>query len=233
MNTAMNWIYSLVAAAIATASCLASLSYDSKQLDFHPAFQASNIVAEFVFANTGKTPVVIKSIKTSCGCITATSNKMFYAPGEKGKIQAVYQIGATPLGLVQKEILVETDDPSDSLESLKMRVFLPSSATLDPATLSWTINESPKPKVIKVHITDSKNTAILHVISANPQVTATLKTITPNKEYEISVTPSSTANAMKATLIIESNLLGSKKYLAADASVIPVPQPKTTPIPSL
>ena len=227
----MKWIYSLMATAISTASCLASLAYDSKQLDFHPSAQETKVVAEFAFTNTGRTPVVIKSVKTSCSCTTATSDKLYYAPGEKGKIKAVYQIGVAKPGLTQKEVIVETDDQSDPLELLKIRAFLPEPATLDPTSLSWTINEAPTPKVLKIHINDSATTAILHVSSANPSVTATLKTITPNKEYEISVLPTSTANPLKATLIIETNLPGLKKYITADASVVP-PQKTQPPTPS-
>ena len=68
------------------------LQWQKRSLEFNPGPTEEKIVAEYPFVNVGKTPIKIKEVKTSCGCTTATLDKEVYAPGEKGKITATFEI---------------------------------------------------------------------------------------------------------------------------------------------
>jgi hypothetical protein len=196
---------------------MASLTYEAKQMDARAADENGQMTAEYSFTNTGKTPVTIRSIQTSCGCTTATSDKPSYNPGEKGTIKAIYKPGAAG-SPSQKVILVQTDDPADPVDQLLLRVATPGSATLDPSALFWNHNEEPKAKVIKIHIKDGTVT-VIGLSSPTSDFLPTLKTITPNAEYEISVLPKTTAQPKTATLLIETSLPGMKKNIAVIIAV--------------
>src|ERR1700722_12158125 len=81
----------------------AQLKWESRNLDLHPAISDTRVVANFYFINAGKRPVRIKNVTTSCGCTTASREKDIYAPGEKGKITAVLEVGSRT-GVQEKQV---------------------------------------------------------------------------------------------------------------------------------
>ena len=52
------------------------------QIETDGSNEARDVV--FRFRNNGPTPVVIRSVNTSCGCTVGTPDKPQYAPGESG-----------------------------------------------------------------------------------------------------------------------------------------------------
>lgn len=50
---------------------------------------------EFVFKNTGKSPIIIQNVQTSCGCTTPEWTKEPVAPKAKGKIIVRYDTERT------------------------------------------------------------------------------------------------------------------------------------------
>lgn len=60
------------------------------------------VKAEFKMQNTGKQPLLIKNIRTSCGCTTVTYPTDAIAPGDSFTVSAVYD--AKQMGHFQKEI---------------------------------------------------------------------------------------------------------------------------------
>jgi hypothetical protein len=62
---------------------------------------------EFTFTNTGDTPLVISSVKASCGCTVAAYSKDSIAPGAKGFVKATYN--AANVGLFTKTVTVNAN----------------------------------------------------------------------------------------------------------------------------
>ncbi|GLB48990.1 DUF1573 domain-containing protein [Neptunitalea lumnitzerae] len=67
------------------------ISFDTEILDYGTVEFKGDGVREFKFTNTGNAPLVLTSVKGSCGCTvpTAPLNKPF-APGESGVIKVKY-----------------------------------------------------------------------------------------------------------------------------------------------
>ena len=185
-------------------SAFAQLSWDNKQLDFHPTFQETNVVARFTFSNAGNYPVAITSIKSSCDCMVPKLAKMTYLPGEKGEITANFTIGQRQ-GLQQKHVVLQTDDPSDPAAQLTMRVFIPELVKMTPGFLFWKIGEEKSPKTITLKIVHTEPIKIIGVQSTNERFFPQLKTVEPGKEYVIIVTPNDPADPAKALLRIETD----------------------------
>ncbi len=62
------------------------------------------VTHEFYFINTGKAPLIISSVKASCGCTVAEYSKESIAPGQKGFVKAIYN--AANVGVFNKTITV-------------------------------------------------------------------------------------------------------------------------------
>ncbi len=66
------------------------LAFDTEEIDYGVIQQNADGVRIFKFTNTGKEPIVISQVKTSCGCTSPTYSKEPVAPGEAGEIQIKY-----------------------------------------------------------------------------------------------------------------------------------------------
>lgn len=68
------------------------------------------VTTEFDFTNTGKTPVIIQRVSTSCGCTTPAYTQEPVLPGKKGKVTVRYSTVARP-GTFNKAVTVYTNVP--------------------------------------------------------------------------------------------------------------------------
>lgn len=65
-----------------------------------------NGIREFEFTNTGDAPLIIKSVKSSCGCTIPTKPEAPILPGKSDKIVVKYNMNPGP---ISKTITVETN----------------------------------------------------------------------------------------------------------------------------
>ena len=66
------------------------------------------VQVNFVFENIGDEVLVIKKINTSCGCIRKRLGKREYDPGEKGKIEIIFN-SQEKLGRINEPIIIFTN----------------------------------------------------------------------------------------------------------------------------
>ena len=72
------------------------------------------VTTKFILKNKGSHQVVIKDVKTSCGCTTAVASKQKVAGGKEMYVNATYD--AKQLGHFQKEIWIYEDGQKKPLE---------------------------------------------------------------------------------------------------------------------
>jgi len=92
--------------------------------DFGRVKQGKILTHIFIFNNTGNAPLVIKKVRTSCGCTAALVSEKEIAPGGKGEIKVRFDTRGYE-GEVKKYVYVETND------SQQPRVQLTVSARID------------------------------------------------------------------------------------------------------
>ncbi len=68
--------------------------------------ETDNGVRTFVFTNTGDEPLIIKNVKSTCGCTVPTKPTEPIMPGKSDKIQVKYNMNPGP---IRKTITVETN----------------------------------------------------------------------------------------------------------------------------
>jgi hypothetical protein len=79
-----------------------TISFDSTTIDMGSIVLYQPKEVAFRFINTGKNPLVIHSVKASCGCTTPKLPEKIIMPGETGTILITYN--AANLGLFRKSI---------------------------------------------------------------------------------------------------------------------------------
>lgn len=84
--------------------------------------EGEKVSHEYAFINTGKTPLIINSVRASCGCTTPYYPKQPIKPGEEFTIDVVFDTSNQP-GMQHKVITMESNAyPSQTIFHLKGEV---------------------------------------------------------------------------------------------------------------
>jgi len=86
-----------------------ALRFVEDELDFGTIEDNETVTLVYEFKNTGDTDVIIRNVRTSCGCTTSKLDKKLYAPGESGEIIAEFD-SKNRAGLQRKTITVSTTE---------------------------------------------------------------------------------------------------------------------------
>jgi len=84
-----------------------SIAWTSTTIDFGKIEQGKPVSAEFEFKNPSMVPLIINSVRPTCGCTVADYPKEPIQPGKSGKISITYNAAAS--GFFQKSIVVTTN----------------------------------------------------------------------------------------------------------------------------
>jgi hypothetical protein len=102
----------------------AELKWEQTSVELNPGFTDKEAIGHFKYQNTGTAPIHFKSVKASCGCTAAQTQKDKVEPGEKGEIIATFTIGDRT-GQQTKTVSVETDDPKNPMTTLTLKPTFP------------------------------------------------------------------------------------------------------------
>ncbi|MBE0652599.1 MAG: DUF1573 domain-containing protein, partial [Bacteroidales bacterium] len=96
------------------------IEFENKTFDFQNLKQGENIDYEYSFTNTGKSDLIIRKVRASCGCTAIITDKSIIPPGQKGSIKMNFN-STGKLGSQNKTITVITNDPEHPREILWIR----------------------------------------------------------------------------------------------------------------
>jgi len=159
--------------------------------------QAHKVV--FRFKVVGEKPITIKEVQLTCGCLSAAADKTTYAPRESGTITAFMTLGSFE-GEVTKSIYVHSDDPTGPRRQLQMKITIPKLMEISPDVTTWQVGDAPVPKTISVKVLYEKPIEVTGVISTREKFTAEVKEITKGREYQIVLSPETTAEPVLGAL---------------------------------
>ena len=83
---------------------LGVLTFETEEIDYGTIKQHANGDRTFMFTNTGRAPIVISNVKTSCGCTVPSYAKTPIMPGETSEIKVHY--ATNRVGAFKKTITV-------------------------------------------------------------------------------------------------------------------------------
>src|SRR5436189_6118138 len=129
-------IFAFTLSVVLCLTARAGLKWDQTAIELHPAVADKQAIGHFKYQNTGDKPVKFKSVKTSCGCTAAQSQKEEVPPGEKGEITATFNIGERT-GTQVKTVTVATDDPANVTTVLTLKAVIPQQLEIAPPFECW------------------------------------------------------------------------------------------------
>jgi hypothetical protein len=182
----------------------AELKWDQTTLELNPAASDKQAVGHFKYQNSGDQPVHFKSVKASCGCTTAQTQKDQVGPGDKGEITATFNIGDR-VGQQVKTVTVETDDPAHPVTVLTLKTNIAQILELTPNFVFWQAGEEPQPKTVVAKVGKDVPIKDLQVTSMNPQFEAKVdKGGTPG-QFRINIQPKDTKTAAFTTVTVKTD----------------------------
>ena len=104
---------------------LPEIKFDKEEFDFGKITQGERVSHSFTFINSGKTNLIISGASGSCGCTVPEWPQQPIQPGEKGKIDVVFNSEGKS-GLQEKTITVITNcEPATRILRIKAEIIVP------------------------------------------------------------------------------------------------------------
>ncbi len=97
----------------------AKIEFKEKQFDFGMIQQKTSVEHEFTFTNTGKSDLLIRKVKSSCGCTAVSPKEKVIKPGQSSSVKAIFSSGSR-VGRQNKSITIITNDPKQSTVILRI-----------------------------------------------------------------------------------------------------------------
>ncbi len=93
---------------------------EPESFDFGHALPGKTLRKEFTLRNTGDRELVIEGVSTSCGCTAAVIGKTKLKPGASSPLSVSFETRRY-LGLVERQVLVRSNDPKTPQLQIKVR----------------------------------------------------------------------------------------------------------------
>ncbi len=96
----------------------AKITFEESTHDFGEITQGDKVEHVFNFKNTGKSPLVITNVRTTCGCTAPEWPREAILPGDESSIKVVFN-SRGKMGMQNKTITI-TSNASNSPERIKI-----------------------------------------------------------------------------------------------------------------
>ncbi len=195
-----------------------ALDWPKRTVEVRPAPFQDLLTLIFEFKNSGSKPVTIRSVQTSCHCISAAPDKSTYAPGETGRIIAEFSIGDR-YGLYERQISVASDD-TDSPQILTAKVEVPDVATIMPRMLEWHLGATATEQSVELRAAAGLTIDFSEAVSTSEVFHVRLEPVDAGHVYRLFVQPGSTAAVANAAIRLHGkDRTGHEVLISAYANV--------------
>lgn len=193
------------------------LEFETTDRDFGNVKQGDILNHIFKFKNTGDAPLLIKRVRTTCGCTAALISDKKIAPGEKGEVKVAFNTTGYA-GEVRKYIYVESNDPREPNKQLSVaaEIDVPPHAEiyLDRFTIDLGLileNEKIQTKVniknqgeLELRVIPSHRNALFYV--NGKRVKSPIKIAAGKKtDLEIELNPQRRSGLLREYILFKSN----------------------------
>lgn len=83
-----------------------------RSYDFGKIKPGEKVEHDFVFKNTGESDLVIRKVRSTCGCTVVKPDKEVIKPGEESSVKAIFSTSA--IGYSRKSVYIISNDPDNS-----------------------------------------------------------------------------------------------------------------------
>jgi len=119
-------------AALLAAVALAACSEGAGDIEVVDSYDMGSVVkgeraiADLSVYNRGDGPLTVQAVATSCGCTTATLDRMVIPAGGEGRLHIEYDSAAheSDLGRIDRSVFISSDDPDEDDVQIRFSVFV-------------------------------------------------------------------------------------------------------------
>lgn len=197
-----SWLITFVAMHALGGVAVAGLEWQRATYETSVPAGTPSVQAHFDFRNDGTRPVQVKSIIPACNCTVASLDKQTFASGESGTLAATMDLTGFG-GTVEKTIAVTTDDPDKPHTILTMKVRIIEAVLAAPQHLVWQSGSTPTSVRVHLKVQQEKPADLLYATIPGGGFTAETRTIEKGRQYELIITPTSTATPIKASVNLQ------------------------------
>lgn len=119
MKKFLTFLFVATFGVISYAQETAEITFKAEEIDYGKVKAGSDGVRVFEFTNTGKAPLVITNVSSSCGCTVPSWTKEPVAPGAKGKIEVKYDTNR--VGPISKTVTVTSNAKQNPVKGLRIK----------------------------------------------------------------------------------------------------------------
>jgi len=152
----------------------AALSFKEKTIKTELSNGEKTYSFSFSFKNTGKDPIKVEKIDSSCSCTILKLKKKIYKPGESNLLKGVFHT-RNLIGKRDTFILVTTSNMVSGIKKtieLKLTIIVPQILESNPSMLVWRINTPLTEKKIVMKLSKKHS-----VLLGKPHINSTLFSI--------------------------------------------------------
>lgn len=191
-----------------------SIVFENPNHDFGTVYSGEKAEHLFKFENRGKSDLVIKQVRTSCGCTAAASTKENIPPGGSSEIKATFSAGQDP-ARVKKEITVTTNDPVTPQVKLSMAGNVIKEVVTKPSWINFgaITKGDTGAKTIEVSPGTDFNLELTGVESDNPDVTVAYKKDGKNYIIDVAMKANAPIGKQKGKITIATNSTRQRKII--------------------
>lgn len=143
VRTVIVFLALLLPAVAVTGVAGPGIDFDSEEHDFGEVVHSASPTTEFSFANTGDETLIIKKLRSSCGCTKGMKGSREIPPGGKSTIVARIYTEGLPPGPHGNTITVHSNDTKRPVVKLRLRYSVVRHISVAPETVATTLNERP------------------------------------------------------------------------------------------
>ncbi|MEO0454377.1 MAG: DUF1573 domain-containing protein [Verrucomicrobiota bacterium] len=177
-----------------------SLKWAETSVTMHPDPYTEKVLAEFHYTNLTKSPIRIKKIETSCGCMTTSESAKIIQPGSKGVLPITVNLKGK-YGVIKEVARVLYDDSKEA-DGLVITIINPKPMKVSPPFLYWKSGDE-KEKSISLTPHPHLKLKYLQMIEAPAAFVTELVTKAENKSYVIKAKPRKAQTPVREKLVVE------------------------------
>ena len=182
--------------------------FDESVYEITARENAKIVDVQIPFKNTSGKAIRFTNFQVSCSCSSLTTSPQKFKEGEwiptggAGFLTLSVEIGLRT-GAVKQHVLVSLSQEGGATKTVKVNtlIHVPKLINIEPATLKWKVGEAPTPKRLTIQILPGKEITITGLKGSD--MNARLIEVTAQGQYEIEITPKSTAQSTFAIFDIQ------------------------------
>ncbi len=162
------------------------ISCKERIYDFGTKDNMLKVKHTFVIKNSGDADLIIKKVKTTCGCTVAKFSDKTIGPGETADLNAVFTL-RNRHGRQQKSIKVTSNDPKQPDFVLCLKGNAVSELEIRPKSIYFKQQSQTKTALRTVEIISKKPLNITNVTSSTEFFLPSIESIKSNNVYKLTV----------------------------------------------